>query len=325
MREVNPNKVLLDKILRHIPIHIKPVNYLMDILKLSKDSVYRRLKLEVSFTYEEAVVLAEDLNFSLNHEDDSDNTGYIRLNIRKINTVPDAIQSFEDELKYISDRIIQLNNSKYAEIIITKNRAHILPVEYHETLFRFFYFKWLHLLNVVPMDYTFGETAVPSNIVEYAKNQELIHNIENVTFIVDSNEFLNTIQEIQYFYRQGLIEAKDIQLLKADLIEKITYEPRRLLKNTSHSTKYVKCYLSDFNLSTNTMYTRDEYSEESLFWLYSIIPQHTACKEICSYHRMWIEDFKRYSTLITGSGGIVLSRYISEQMEHVKNMDKIMC
>ena len=41
----NLNKSVLDKILNCIPENIKPVNYLMDILDLGKESAYRRLGL----------------------------------------------------------------------------------------------------------------------------------------------------------------------------------------------------------------------------------------------------------------------------------------
>lgn len=322
----SPDKILLEKILKFIPSHIKPVNYLMEKLGLSKDSVYRRLKQEIGFTYEEAVILSRDLKFSLdyNYNGDISSTNYINFSIKKTDTVQDTIRLLQYESEYLYKKMIRLSLSKNPEMIITQNNIHILPIEYHETLFRFFYYKWLHLLGIIPMDYPFSQITVPESIITYVKNQELLHSIDNVTFIIDSNKCKNTIKDIQYFYRQGLIGAEEIQLLKAELIEEITYEPRRLLKKHPLSRKYLKCYLSDFNMSTNTLYSKDEDVEESTFWLYSIIPQRTGNHQICTYHREWLETFKRYSTLITGSGGIVLSRWISDQMECVKNMDKIM-
>ena len=320
----NPRKILLDRILKNLPPHIKPANYLMDKLGLSKDSVYRRLKQEVSFSYEEAVILSEDLNFSLDYNDEDDKETTINLNIRRLDSIPDTIDSLIREFEYIYKRMVQLSISNNPEMFVTKNKVNILPVEYYEHLFRFFYYKWLHVLGAIPMYHPFSEITVPENLLAYAKNQELLHSIDNVTFIVDTNEVQNTIKEIQYFYKQGLIEPSDIELFKVELMENITYEARRLSRKSPIERKHLKCYLSDINLNTNTMYSRDGNSEESIFWIYSVIPHHTNNSHICKHHREWLENFKRYSTLITGSGGIVLSRFISEQEAYVKNMDKIM-
>ncbi len=318
----NPNKILLDKILTRIPAHMKPAGYLMGKLGLSKDSVYRRLRQEISFTYEEAVILAKDLHFSLDNNNDRSNC--LSLSIDKVHTISDATQSLVKEFEHLNRRMSELSISHDPEMFVTKNRVNILPVEYHENLFRFFYYKWLHLLGVIPMYHPFSQTTVPQELVNCAKNQELLHSIDNVTVIIDTNEFQNTIKEILYFYKQGLITKDEIEVLKVELIEKISYEARRLSAKSPLERKHLKCYLSDVNLSTNTMYTRDGDSVESTFWIYSIIPHHTNSSQICAHHIEWLENFKRYSTLITGSGGIVLSRFISEQEEYVKNIDKIL-
>ena len=61
----NLNKSVLDKILNCIPENIKPVNYLMDILDLGKESAYRRLRGEKALSLEEIHKLSLELRISL--------------------------------------------------------------------------------------------------------------------------------------------------------------------------------------------------------------------------------------------------------------------
>lgn len=61
----NINKALLSKILESIPEHISTVTYLMDFLDISQGAVYRRLKGEIPFSFDEIYKLSENLGFSV--------------------------------------------------------------------------------------------------------------------------------------------------------------------------------------------------------------------------------------------------------------------
>ena len=76
----NLNKSVLDKILNCIPENIKPVNYLMDILDLGKESAYRRLRGEKALSLEEIHKLSVELSFSLDEILGNKNTNTFTFN-----------------------------------------------------------------------------------------------------------------------------------------------------------------------------------------------------------------------------------------------------
>jgi hypothetical protein len=59
----NRKDALTTKILDSIPKNIKPIEYLIKILDISKESAYRRLRGEIPFTFEEMSKLSLDLDF----------------------------------------------------------------------------------------------------------------------------------------------------------------------------------------------------------------------------------------------------------------------
>jgi len=63
--EFNLNKRIVASILKHIPENEKPVVYLINILNISCESIYRRLRGDIPFSIEELVKLASNLDFSI--------------------------------------------------------------------------------------------------------------------------------------------------------------------------------------------------------------------------------------------------------------------
>jgi hypothetical protein len=59
------SKLLTTKNIAAIPKSIKPRDYLMKKLSISKESAYRRMRNKVPFTFEEVVTISLDLGFSL--------------------------------------------------------------------------------------------------------------------------------------------------------------------------------------------------------------------------------------------------------------------
>ena len=66
----NLNSVLIAIVLDKIPTTIKPVSYLMELLNLSRESAYRRLRGEISFSFEETAKLSTALDFSVDRSEE---------------------------------------------------------------------------------------------------------------------------------------------------------------------------------------------------------------------------------------------------------------
>ncbi|MDR3217814.1 MAG: helix-turn-helix domain containing protein [Dysgonamonadaceae bacterium] len=61
----NFRKIIVEKLKEKIPPNTKPINYLANLLNISKESLYRRFRGDISFTLEEMTKLSVELKISL--------------------------------------------------------------------------------------------------------------------------------------------------------------------------------------------------------------------------------------------------------------------
>ena len=61
----NYNTIVINEIIRHSQGKTNPVDYLMKMFSISKETAYRRIRNVIPFSIEEVVAIAEDLNLSI--------------------------------------------------------------------------------------------------------------------------------------------------------------------------------------------------------------------------------------------------------------------
>lgn len=74
----------------------------------------------------------------------------------------------------------------------------------YEHLFKFIYYRWMHQMTDVPLNYLYSEVVIPKEIKESCERMSFLNTkIRKLSLIVDNNLFLNLIKEMQYFYVRG--------------------------------------------------------------------------------------------------------------------------
>ena len=318
----NPDKIFVERILNKISPHLKPVDYLMDILGLSRDSVYRRLKGEKSFTFHELLKLSADLGVSI---DEISATVYAVDSPELVSGQGESgDKGIIDAFKHLYNLVANHIDRQNTELIATIND--ILPTTAfsEELIFRFLYYKWMHQTRKIPMDFPFSNIVVPNELISYCNRyQEMVMAAKNMTLIIDSGIIRNLIADIQYFYRRRLITDEELALMKKVTISFLKTEIGILQKAPVDDGRRYNCYLSTLFVGSNTMYSFYDDVEESNFWVYSVYPVTTTDPGQCRLHRKWLDSLKRYSTLISAANEIALAKYMSDQNELIMDMDKI--
>ncbi len=324
--ENNAIKLLIEKILENIPSHIKPVDYLMEVLGMSRNAVYRRLKHEKSFSFNEIVKLSSLLGFSLDEivstTEDIWNNGSSSKLCAKMTTENSVTSLFE----HFSIILKRFENAHSSQFIITADRLHFLSINDEEPLFRFLYYELMHQLREIPVNYPFSQITIPETVHQLSKEfHKRFISISHKEYIIDSNLYLNIVRDIQYFYKKGLISEKELLNIKENLRTAIKHTQMYMQMGINDlPLKKSKFYLSGMEVTSNTVYTNHNGNEESNFWLYAANPFDTNNKRICHIHKLWIDSLMRSSTLISGINENVLFEFISKQLDIVDHMDKIM-
>ncbi|NDV78220.1 hypothetical protein [Dysgonomonas sp. 511] len=314
--------ILVKKILDFIPANVNPVDFLMDELDLSRDSVYRRINCKKSFTIQEIVKLSIKLDFSL------DDIAFIMGKEFGAEYARYSATTVEDAVYYLFNHFINLNrkymNAQDVEMAFTANRMHLIFTYEFADLFRFLYYRWMHIMREIPNDYALYNLVIPQRITSLYRDQLPFMAGKNSSFIFDSNLILNVVKDIQYYYQRKLITPDELERLKSDLISAITKGKEIMLEKNSEWSFPCNFYLSTLVLSSSSAYRRYDGIEKSDVWSFSPDPIHITNSALCQNHRRWIDSLKRYSTMLSGTNEDIMYAFVNKQYEYIHNIDKVL-
>lgn len=207
MTESNLQKELFAYIKEGLPAHISLVDTLAELLGISYDSVYRRIRGEKPITLDELKLLCEKFNLSLDQ--------VLQLSSNKILfTDPEANDDNRDFKHYLNGLVQAFAQFKLAE------KREMLYLSKDVPVFHFFYFKELtafkaffwekSILNNPEYD---GKTFSIKNydVAEaFAMGQKILQDYNDIP----SSELWNyesinsTILQIEYYRDAGIFETK---------------------------------------------------------------------------------------------------------------------
>ncbi|GAB6011887.1 helix-turn-helix domain-containing protein [Viscerimonas tarda] len=316
------NSGLVAEILSKIPPDIKPIDYLMDILDLSKESAYRRMRSEIPFTFGEIANLAQRLNFSVDEIIGKEKNNRVFLDLHT-DSFSKPEETFLAMLKEYSKHIEAVSKSKNMEIKVSINRISLMMLIKSDILFKFFYYKWMHQIHSTSFGSHFSEIVIPAELISIQQAiKENVSNLRNFISILDRDIFLSIVREIQYYYNRGLISEKDVLELKANLLELLDHMGITMQRGYNESGARQIYFLSLLGIDSNSGYASYDENEYSLYWIYSVNFVTITNHDICVLHKDWFESLRKTSVLITQSNEILQAEFFEKQrryIEHITN------
>ncbi len=299
----------------------KLVSILADILCLGKEAIYRRLRGEVRFTFEEVATISLKLGISI------DNIVGIR---NKERAVFDLNLMFANDINqnYIArmDEYVNLfrraNKKAESKLICAFNNLPYFFYLHYENLSKFKLFKWayqikrLHSLPFREMELTKEAIAYQKMFISESRN------IKSSSIILSQDIFTSFIREIKYFHNLNLMSDTDIQSIKDELNELLTEMESLTISGTYNSGMEILLYLS--NVDIDASYILLEYSGHSYAHLnlYGISGINSQSYNICQTHNEWINSLKRYSMLITQGGEMQRYNFFQEQRKIINSFSR---
>jgi hypothetical protein len=320
--EKNLNKMLAERILEKIPSNVKPVEYLMGTLGLARESVYRRKRGELSFSFKEIVKLSGELNFSIDEVMNKNSKDKVIFNIQN-NALYNTEETFMAMLREYLNLVKKKHEARQVEIIVSQNRITPIYAINSEHLFKFIYYKWMHQGYQVPLNFYYADVVVPAEILALKNKLILyINQISNYTFIIDPLTYKNTFDEILYYYERNLLTEEELFILKDDLLGLLKQTESLAQRGVSDFGTSYQYYLSSLNVESNTIYVKYDDIVESFLLLYYVNPINTNDKYMCATHKRWLDSTRRYSSLITHSNEILQTKFFNEQYRYLENSTK---
>jgi len=316
------NKLLIAKVKDEIPSNIRLVDYLMNSLSLSRESTYRRIRNQVSFTFDEVVKLASENNFSIDELVKNENKAY-SLNLYH-NTLEHLQEMFFDMMHVYGEISVKLHKSKLSESINAIGYMNLSFVLHTDYLFRFMYYNLMHQFYGIPPAMSFSEFKIDPEIITL-KNK-YIHKVRFYpscinTIIFDQFTFLTSVRKINYYYRTGLISKEEL-LAIADEFHTIINLLQELAKKgmDAEGNKYF-IYLSLLHVESNSGHIRLDDDLEVLVGLNNVYDLRIKTPVVCRMIEIWLNSLKRDSTLISGCSEWLQVKYFNKQHEYINNID----
>ena len=315
------NKKLVVTVLKNISENKKPVPYLVNILNISRESAYRRIRGDIPFTVEELVTLAADLEFSIDilfEQEKQNRSFYDYMSAEK-----NSSDYFAIMLKKYSELLEKLSYAKKLETIMAFNSFPPPFLVSFPNLFKFSYYKWLYQDKEISRNGSYSSLVLPD--VAYIFQRKMRGNLfqgKNTILIFDANIFLNLIKEIQYFYNRKLLSNEELLLIKEDVLRMIEHFEESCQTGSYESTK-IQLYLSSLCVNSNTIYYNYDDKAEPLFWLFTINPVIIQNQGFVSMQIKWLNSLRRQSALITQSNEIMQAEFFFKQREFVEMYLKV--
>ncbi|MDR0349531.1 MAG: hypothetical protein LBH90_08590 [Tannerella sp.] len=290
----------LKEIERHLPKKTKRTNILADILSIGKEAVYRRLRGEVPFTFNEIILLSNRLNISIDNIAGitSEQSRPLQLKISEF------IEPFDIDYKMFEEYIDVLESAQ-AESSMLVEATNMIPqaIYYrYELICKFFYFKWNYHYN--QCNKTFEDINLTPRIKKI-QNQVMLaaKKIHSTTYIWDPLIIQYLVSDILFCQRMRLICDKNVASIKQELYNLMNYL-EHLAQNGMYTEthKKVHIYISSISIDTSYLYLKTPKYNISLikaFILNGIASYDDLTNEKT---KKWIQSLIKTSTLISICG-----------------------
>ena len=311
---------LLFQLRNRIFQHSKLVTLLVEILSLNREAIYRRLRQEVPFTFEEVVIIAKEFNISVD--------SLLRADVG----IPFHLESNKGEAPEENDYLIFEKYLQIVKEVAADSKGEIsfvtnlLPMALYNTvnfIYRFYYFKWQYYSIPDNQTKLYHETLLPDRLVQITENI-FMHskNVRTSNYILGAQIFQNFVNDVIYFNNIRLIRDEDILCIKDELLHFINYLEVVATKGfADNPSNRVYMYISETGIGTSFSYADTKSSLRFAllcpFNFNNILTFDEKILDIIGYH---IRSRIRTSSLLSVTGEKLRTEYFESQRKVVEQL-----
>lgn len=301
-----------------VPAGISIADDLADLLQVSIDSAYRRLRSETDFTLEEIYKICNKYNISIDsvfsYKSDTVTCNYTSLT--------DSEPNWEKYLGNIHGQLKRINSFEEKKIIYAAEEMPIMHSFFDPEITAFKLFYWqrsvLNLKEFQGKKFTFN--IVPQKLMDIARgiNEEYM-SIPGVE--IWTNETIQTIlKQVEFYYESGAFTHKQDALRILERVKVFAENLNRYAENERKDNGkkeggHFQLYNSDLVIGTNCIYVNANENKMAYISFNTMNSLTTANKVFCNEIEYWMKNLVKKSSLISGSAE-------KQRFQFFKNMNR---
>jgi hypothetical protein len=316
---------LFEQIRANLPEHYLLVDLVAEILSVSTDAAYRRIRGSKTLDIDEIVLLCSHFNLSF------DRLFHIDTNQLQCSYSPLELTDKQVYLKYVQKQcknVSQLKSLPGSEIIFSATDIpfyHLL--QFRELIF-FKLYAWRQSAYCTQDSFaTFLDSIVSDDLLEcYRQTTESYRQVPSLE-IWTQNTVAHTLKLIEYFYDTGHFTGRETPLLLCEqfmeLINTIDGWTEQGIKNSKTHTAF-RLYLTDFFLESSLILLKHDLAMQCTLKLFTINSLNITDQAFCRETHQWLESLIRRSLLISGASEKDRYVFFNGQRQKIKFlMDRI--
>ena len=302
--------IFMQRLKASLPANISFVEELSDLLHISNDSAYRRIRGESDLTIEEITSICKHFKVSFDSFINNTNSSFVSFShlqlSNHVNTFKEYLQNIKNDLTHILKFPQEERQVIFAaeDIPVFQNFAHPFL-----TAFKIFYWNKSILNSKDFEDKKFETAHVDDELLKIAAdiydNYSKIYSIE-----VWSDDTINsTIKQIEFYWDSGSFKSKEDALL---ICEEVNLMLARICKQAEISIKLdrnnkptgteknYELYHSDVMIGTNCVLTKTANVLGAYISYHTFNSMLTHNANFCNETDLWLKNLIRKSNLISG-------------------------
>ncbi|MBS1636526.1 MAG: hypothetical protein JST26_11475 [Bacteroidetes bacterium] len=311
--------VFIQKLKEILPPNVGLAEELADVLDISLDSAYRRIRGETDLSIDEVFQLTKKYAISIDsvfsNLGDTVTFTYTKLT--------DNAGNFEHYLSRILSHLKTINSFHDKRIFYVAEEVPLFFSFYSKKLIEFKLFYWQRSVLNVP-DYQgkkFEYGVIPKEQVKIA--QKILEEYKTIPSVeIWTNEtILTATKQVEYYFDSGVFKNKDvpIELLEEfrQMIEYIRDCAETTRKDKSQPEDTYLLYNSDVVLGTNCIYVQTGESNYAYVSFNTLNSLTTNNREFCEETEHWVKNLERKSTLISGVAEKQRFQFFNRTEKHI--------
>lgn len=311
----------IEAVKKELPDNLPVASYLIEILPIGREAVYRRVRGEIPFTMPEVAIIAHNLNLSLDNLINNFNTNKVSFDLNLI----DDSSPIDNYIKLLEGQLSLFRKLKSHNNIVLKAAFNSIPYSFfldYELIAKFQLYKYVfHVKNVRTLG-LFSDFEVSGEVKRMqAKCRDTIRNLCDTQYILDKRLFVYFAEDVSQFHRMKMINDTERDQIRGEVLSLLRdLEDIAISGLSKMSGRSVDLFLSHIHFdSSYIFYESDEY-EVAHFRLFTINGIRSDNSRICDKQKRWLESLRQNSTRISLSNAIFRKKYFKAQRDAINKI-----
>ncbi len=293
-----------------------------EILSISKETAYRRIKGESEFTLDEIAKLAQVFNISLDSliKEKSSDTSPDVTRVFNSNKKDDFIDNHCLSLEKMISCVKGIKEGTNPVIFSTSTTLLTHPYAYeYEYMTKFRLYRFLYSQSESFEYKKFSDIVVPNKIIELEQilyNELLPVNIN----IICVKDYLHAYKlNIKHLYDLEILSNEDVEIMKEEQYSFFDKLNNDLMSGKNTQGAFIKFFVSDISFASNCIYFSNDSYDTMIMPLFGNKLYSFNDKNSINNMKKWLNNLIKSSILISLSGEKQRLEFILKQKEIISS------